>query len=79
MEQNEEATEESQEEETDKGQPDFNYILGMALWCLTKEKKDELLKQRDNKADELYQLRKKSKEDLWLDDLSNFLVELDVS
>ena len=29
---------------------DFNYILGMPLWNLTKEKKDELLKQRDNKV-----------------------------
>jgi len=29
---------------------DFNYILSMALWCLTKEKKDELIKQRDAKV-----------------------------
>ena len=32
------------------GGPDFNYLLGMALWSLSKEKKDELLKQRDEKV-----------------------------
>lgn len=30
--------------------PNFNYILNMPLWCLTKEKVDELLKQRDHKV-----------------------------
>lgn len=30
--------------------PNFNYILNMPLWCLTKEKVDELLKQRDVKV-----------------------------
>lgn len=32
------------------GGPDFNYLLGMALWSLSKEKKDDLLKQRDEKV-----------------------------
>lgn len=30
--------------------PNFNYILNMPLWCLTKEKVEELLKQRDHKV-----------------------------
>lgn len=30
--------------------PNFNYILNMPLWCLTKEKVEELLKQRDVKV-----------------------------
>lgn len=30
--------------------PNFNYILNMSLWCLTKEKVEELLKQRDVKV-----------------------------
>lgn len=30
--------------------PNFNYILNMPLWCLTKEKVEELLKQRDQKV-----------------------------
>ena len=61
------------------GGPDYNYILGMALWCLSREKKDDLLKQRDDKSEELYQLKKKSPTDLWTDDLDSFLAELEVS
>ena len=30
--------------------PDFGYLLNMALLSLSKEKKEELLKQRDNKV-----------------------------
>ncbi len=30
--------------------PNFNYILNMPLWCLTKEKVEDLLKQRDLKV-----------------------------
>ena len=30
--------------------PDFNYILNMNLWSLSKEKKDELLSERDKKV-----------------------------
>ena len=73
------ADEASQEEEAEDKGPDYNYLLGMPLWNLTKEKKDALLKDRDEKAEELYQLRKKTKEDLYLDDLDEFLVKLDVS
>lgn len=35
----------------------FNYLLGMSMWMLTKEKKDELLKQRDQKLVELNELK----------------------
>lgn len=35
----------------------FNYLLGMSMWMLTKEKKDELLKQRDHKLTELNALK----------------------
>lgn len=35
----------------------FNYLLGMSMWMLTKEKKDELLKQRDLRLAELTALR----------------------
>ena len=37
------------EEETDSG-PDFNYILSMPIYNLTKEKKEELCKKRDEKV-----------------------------
>ncbi|KAM4549593.1 DNA topoisomerase 2-beta [Fundulus diaphanus] len=57
--------------------PNFNYILNMPLWCLTKEKVDDLLKQRDQKRGELNNLQRKSPEDLWKEDLSVFIEELD--
>ncbi|XP_074640102.1 DNA topoisomerase 2-alpha-like isoform X2 [Tubulanus polymorphus] len=67
---------EDEQEEKESG-PDYNYILGMALWSLSREKKEELLKQKDAKADELAKLRRKTPKDLWKDDLANFRDELD--
>uniref|UniRef100_A0A8B9T0T8 DNA topoisomerase 2 n=1 Tax=Anas platyrhynchos TaxID=8839 RepID=A0A8B9T0T8_ANAPL len=55
----------------------FNYLLNMPLWYLTKEKKDELCKQRDNKEKELENLKCKSPCDLWKEDLAAFVEELD--
>ncbi|XP_029370164.1 DNA topoisomerase 2-beta isoform X1 [Echeneis naucrates] len=57
--------------------PNFNYILNMPLWCLTKEKVEDLLKQRDIKRGELNDLQRKSSEDLWKEDLAIFIEELD--
>lgn len=41
--------EEKDKEEETSG-PDYNYLLSMPMWYLTKEKKDELCKQRDAKV-----------------------------
>jgi len=68
---------EEEDEEDDKSGPDFNYILGMPLWNLTKEKKELLCKQRDEKTQELNILRRKSPKDLWKEDLAAFMVCLD--
>ncbi|XP_053303052.1 DNA topoisomerase 2-beta isoform X2 [Pleuronectes platessa] len=57
--------------------PNYNYILNMPLWCLTKEKVEELLKQRDQKRGELSDIQKKSSDDLWKEDLAVFIEELD--
>ncbi|XP_056335728.1 DNA topoisomerase 2-beta isoform X2 [Danio aesculapii] len=57
--------------------PNFNYILNMPLWCLTKEKVEELLKQRDLKKAELNELQSKNSENLWREDLAVFIEELD--
>ncbi|MGH0142037.1 UNVERIFIED_CONTAM: hypothetical protein FKN15_075068 [Acipenser sinensis] len=57
--------------------PNFNYILSMPLWCLTKEKVQELLKQRDTKKMELDDLERKTPCDLWKEDLAAFVEELD--
>lgn len=56
----------------------YDYLLGMSMWMLTKEKKDELLKQRDQKMTELKMLKDKSPSDLWRGDLDRFMDKLDV-
>ncbi|XP_053662617.1 DNA topoisomerase 2 [Anopheles marshallii] len=47
----------------------FNYLLGMSMWMLTDERKNEILKQRDQKLAELKALEAKTPEVLWIDDL----------
>lgn len=54
----------------------FNYLLGMSMWMLTEEKKNELLKQRDQKLFEFDTLKGKTTSDLWLEDLDEFLEKL---
>uniref|UniRef100_A0A8C0HR06 DNA topoisomerase 2 n=1 Tax=Buteo japonicus TaxID=224669 RepID=A0A8C0HR06_9AVES len=76
--QNKEQEEESDKESAAATGPDFNYLLNMPLWYLTKEKKDELCKQRDKKEKELENLKCKSPSDLWKEDLAVFVEELDV-
>ncbi|XP_009327895.1 PREDICTED: DNA topoisomerase 2-alpha [Pygoscelis adeliae] len=75
-EEEEEEDESGKESAATTGQ-DFNYLLNMPLWYLTKEKKDELCKQRDNKEKELENLKCKSPTDLWKEDLAAFVEELD--
>lgn len=48
----------------------------MTLWCLTKEKKDELLRQKDDKLAELKRLQARTPISLWKEDLDNLLNEL---
>ncbi|XP_037134365.1 DNA topoisomerase 2-alpha isoform X2 [Syngnathus acus] len=76
---NEEQAEEDQEEapEEDTSGPDYNYLLSMPMWYLTKEKKEELCRQRDAKMTELNVLSNKTPVRLWEDDLTAFLEELD--
>ncbi|KAG8198803.1 hypothetical protein JTE90_007107 [Oedothorax gibbosus] len=57
--------------------PDYDYLLGMTMWSLTLEKKEELLRKRDEKIQELQDLKAKSPSDLWLKDLEVFEEELD--
>ncbi|XP_058060670.1 DNA topoisomerase 2 [Anopheles bellator] len=47
----------------------FDYLLGMSMWMLTDERKNEILKQRDQKLAELKALQAKTREGLWMDDL----------
>lgn len=64
-----------EEEETDKN-ADFNYILNMPLWSLSRERKDDLLNKRDAKRKELEELTMKTPNQLWIDDLDKFEEEL---
>lgn len=84
----EESEEEEPEPETTKGDPEkafqklkdvkkYNYLLGMSMWMLTKEKKDDLLKQRDQKMSELNILQSKTPAMLWREDLDALLLKLD--
>jgi len=68
----------SQEDEDDvsSDKHDYDYLLSMPIWNLTMEKKDEILKQQKNKADELGRLKAKTPNQLWLDDLEEFKSEL---
>jgi hypothetical protein len=49
----------------------------MAMWSLTAEKKDELIRKKEEKQKELDELRRTSKEDMWRKDLKEFLKKLD--
>ncbi|XP_052741685.1 DNA topoisomerase 2 isoform X2 [Bicyclus anynana] len=86
-----ESEEEPEPEQDSKGKPvdpekafqqlkevkKFNYLLGMSMWMLTKEKKDELLKQRDQKLSELTALKAKTPAMLWREDLDALLIKLE--
>lgn len=63
------------EEEDDGQASDYDYLLGMAIWSLTREKVEKLLAERDGKENELIELLKLSPQDIWNRDLDNFLKE----
>ncbi|KAH6946897.1 hypothetical protein HPB50_015967 [Hyalomma asiaticum] len=69
--------EEDGDQDKDGGSLYYNYLLGMPLWSLTRERKDDLLRKRDEKRDELEALRRKTPENLWEEDLVAFLAKLD--
>ncbi|KAH0626856.1 hypothetical protein JD844_002113 [Phrynosoma platyrhinos] len=73
----EEGESEKENESVGTTGPDFNYLLNMPLWYLTKEKKDELCKQRGDKETELETLKRKKPDDLWREDLAVFIEALD--
>lgn len=52
---------------------DYDYLLGMSFWHLTLEKKNELLRKKEEKCTELDILQKKTPSDLWLEDLNALL------
>ena len=71
------ANEDENVEEQSSDKHHFDYLLSMPFCQLTMENKDEILKQQNTKADELAKLKAKTPSQLWLDDLDQFLNELD--
>ncbi|EMG47037.1 TOP2 DNA topoisomerase 2 [Candida maltosa Xu316] len=69
--------EEAEEEEEADSSSGYNYLLSMAIWSLTREHFERLLKQRDEKEKELEILLSKSAKDLWRADLIDFETEYD--
>jgi DNA topoisomerase-2 len=57
------------------GANDYDYLLGMAIWSLTQERIDKLLKQTGDKELEIDELIKLSDLDLWNRDLDDFINE----
>lgn len=55
----------------------FDYLLGMTMWMLTEERKNELLRQRDEQLHKLRTLQAKTNKDLWTEDLDILLEKLD--
>lgn len=51
----------------------YDYLLGMSLWSLTRERYEKLLQQRGDKESELNVLLGKSAKDLWSEDLAAFM------
>lgn len=55
----------------------YDYLLGMPIWALTREKYEKLLQEKGLREEELNVLLGKSAKDLWNEDLDNFLVAWD--
>ncbi|OSS53917.1 hypothetical protein B5807_01170 [Epicoccum nigrum] len=70
--------EESGETETEVNANDYDYLLGMAIWSLTQERVEKLLRQIGDKEDEIDALIKLTPKDLWNIDLDAFVEEWNV-
>ncbi|PLB34944.1 DNA topoisomerase 2 [Aspergillus candidus] len=53
----------------------YDYLLGMAIWSLTQERVERLRRQIGDKEVEIDALIKRTKEDIWREDLDAFINE----
>merc|ERR1712110_236930 len=60
------------EEEAEDSQASYDYLLGMPLWNLTKEKVEQLKKEQEERTQELNILLETTKEQMWGTDLDDF-------
>uniref|UniRef100_A0A0N5ASB9 DNA topoisomerase 2 n=1 Tax=Syphacia muris TaxID=451379 RepID=A0A0N5ASB9_9BILA len=56
---------------------DYDYLVGMAILKLSEEEKDKLIRESDEKLEELKRLQNTTWAEMWNADLDNFLVELE--
>jgi DNA topoisomerase-2 len=75
-----EENEEDIDDESDMPIPskEFDYLLSMSLWSLSQEKVDNLLKQKEEKNNEIKVLKSRKVEDIWINDIDEFIKCLDV-
>ena len=66
---------EDDEGDTDLEAASYDYLLGMPIWSLTKERVEKLLRQVGDVEMAIDELIKLSKEDLWKRDLDDFIEE----
>ncbi|RAH47239.1 DNA topoisomerase 2 [Aspergillus brunneoviolaceus CBS 621.78] len=65
----------NEKEDTNNLSNAYDYLLGMAIWSLTQERVEKLRKQIGDKEMEVDALIKLSKEDIWRQDLDDFINE----
>ncbi|CAE6368969.1 unnamed protein product [Rhizoctonia solani] len=70
---NEDAMEEDEEDQPVGANSDYDYLLGMAIWSLTREKVERLINEQNAKEAEWNELLKRKPMDLWNEDLDEFL------
>ncbi|EED21135.1 DNA topoisomerase II [Talaromyces stipitatus ATCC 10500] len=70
-----EEDESSEEANVEVASNAYDYLLGMAIWSLTQERVEKLLRQIGEKETEIDELIKLSKEDIWRRDLDDFINE----
>ncbi|KAG9104156.1 DNA topoisomerase 2 [Ceratobasidium sp. 370] len=70
---NDDAQEEEEDEQPAGANSDYDYLLGMAIWSLTREKVEKLLAEQAAKEEEWNALLKKKPIELWDEDLNQFL------
>lgn len=71
----EENDDDESDEATTQAASDYDYLLGMAIWSLTQERVEKLMRQIGDKELEIDTLIKLSPKDLWTKDLDDLILE----
>jgi DNA topoisomerase II len=66
---------EESDEEGAVNASDYDYLLGMAIWSLTQERVEKLLRQIGEKELQIDALIKRAPKELWMEDLNAFIDE----